>query len=126
MSLTLSAQAALKPLLHAARYPHANVLGLLVAAADGSETTEIVDALPLLHHWTALSAMAEAGLELARCHVAAQSPPRRIVGVYACNARVGDLSLGRAPLSIARAIAKRLKSSAVALVVRAALACLFG
>ena len=120
MSLTLSAEATLRPLLHAARWPHANVLGLLVAAADGSEATEIVDALPLLHHWTALSPMAEAGLELARCHVAAQSPPRRIVGVYTCNARVDDLGLGRAPLAIARAIAKSLKSPAIAVVVRVA------
>ena len=120
MSLTLSSQAYLRPLLHAARWPHATVLGLLVASADGSDVTEIVDALPLLHHWTALSPMAEAGLELARAHVAAQSPPRRIVGVYVCNARVDDLSLGRAPLAIARAIAKLLNSSAVALVVRAA------
>ena len=61
--MSFSNQAYIKPLLHAANYPSCTVIGLLLADAEAN----VVDCLPLLHHWTDLSPMLEIGLSMVRC-----------------------------------------------------------
>ena len=68
-----TAHAALIPLLHAARYPHETVIGCLLGPApapsnddeknDGHEV-RYEHAVPLLHHWTGLSAALDMGMLL--------------------------------------------------------------
>lgn len=118
-NVSLSEPAYLKPLLHAARWPSDSVLGLLIASSTNAD--EIIDAIPLLHHWTTLTPAAEAGIEIARRHLAAPtSQGRQIVGVYAANARADDVSIGIAQMGIAKALSRTAKRPAVALVVRSA------
>lgn len=60
---TLSHQAYLKIIFHAAKHPHKPVNGVLL----GKQTEKSVlvsDAVPLLHLWTSLSPMMEIGLDL--------------------------------------------------------------
>ena len=56
-----------KIICHALKYPHKTVNGLLLGhqPAPGA-TVEIVDAVPLQHHWTNLSPMMEVGLGMVR------------------------------------------------------------
>lgn len=65
---TFSAHAALIPLLHAARYPHETVIGCLLGPAPLAEASEheirYEHAIPLLHHWTGLSAAIEMAMLL--------------------------------------------------------------
>lgn len=73
---TFSAHAALIPLLHAAKYPHETVIGCLLGPAvvsqaaptsnDENQEREIryEHAVPLLHHWTGLSAAIEMAMVL--------------------------------------------------------------
>ena len=59
-----------KIVLHALKYPHQTVNGVLLGSTSTPGTTvSIVDAVPLQHHWTNLSPMMEVGLGLVR------SPP---------------------------------------------------
>lgn len=57
------------PLLHAAKYPHAQVCGVLVGevnAKDGS--LHVVSGMPLFHHWTTLTPMLEVALRQVNAH----------------------------------------------------------
>lgn len=68
-SHTFSAHAALIPLLHATRYPHETVIGCLLGPAPTSSDNtarevQYEHAVPLLHHWTGLSAAIEMALTL--------------------------------------------------------------
>jgi len=91
-SYTLSHLAYLKLVLHAAKYPHATVNGvLLTSSAPSSKTVLISDAVPLLHHWTTLSPMMEIGLDLAGTH--ADDNNARLVGYYEASDRTSDTSL---------------------------------
>ena len=52
---------------HAAKHPHKPVNGVLIGKQDpprAGGAVSIVDAIPLLHHWTSLSPMMEIGLDL--------------------------------------------------------------
>jgi hypothetical protein len=62
---SLDSLAYLKVILHAAKYPASTVTGLLVGTVTANKVT-VQDAIPLLHHWTPLSPMMEAGLQLVR------------------------------------------------------------
>ena len=64
ISYTVSERAYVKILLHAAKYPHKPVNGVLVGKDAGSGAVQIVDSIPLLHHWTGLSPSMEIGLDL--------------------------------------------------------------
>ena len=64
----LSGPAFRKIVYHAAKYPSATVMGLLVGTFG--KTVQVTDVIPLAHHWTTLSPMAEAGLALVRAHLA--------------------------------------------------------
>lgn len=55
-----------KIILHALKYPHQTVNGVLLGSPPSSDCVTIVDAVPLQHHWTNLTPMMEVGLELVR------------------------------------------------------------
>ena len=55
-----------KIILHALKYPHQNVNGVLIGSTHPSGAVVISDAVPLQHHWTNLSPMMEVGLGMVR------------------------------------------------------------
>lgn len=65
-SYSVADKAYLKIFFHVAKHPHKQVNGVLVGQQTASGVVEIVDAIPLLHHWTNLSPMMEIGLDLVR------------------------------------------------------------
>ena len=89
------APASLLPLLHAARYPSSTVLGCLLISSSSSEssssdsdTVEFVHAIPLLHHWTALSFAIELGLTLVEEYAAYKG--YALAGLYFANEGIGS------------------------------------
>ncbi|WVQ80174.1 hypothetical protein IAT38_002279 [Cryptococcus sp. DSM 104549] len=87
------------PILHAAAHPSSTVLGVFLSSSPVSSTSiSIEDALPLLHVYTALSPMMEAGLSLAEEY--AKGKGMRVVGLYVARedegglGRVGERVLG--------------------------------
>ena len=62
----LSPRAFIKPLLHAAKYPHCSVNGLFLAEAnkqkDGKTSLQIKDSIPLFHSNLTLAPMMEVAL----------------------------------------------------------------
>lgn len=64
LKLILSHRAYLSMLLHAAKYPHKNVNGVILGEASSIGEIQGVRTIPLLHHWTSLSPMMEIGLDL--------------------------------------------------------------
>ena len=62
-----------KLILHALKYPHQTVNGVLLGTLSQSvgQTVDIVDAIPLQHHWTNLSPMMEVGLGLVHSTISA-------------------------------------------------------
>lgn len=71
----ISARAYVKMCLHAARYPHAAVNGLLLAPAPQSgECLCLTDCVPLFHSHLALSVMLEVALNQVRLLHAHQPP----------------------------------------------------
>lgn len=79
MSLKLTTQAYCKMLLHAAKYPHRAVNGLLVAEKHKKDSTRnsvlCVDCVPLFHGALALAPMLEVALTLVR----------RFFNKFSCN-----------------------------------------
>ena len=65
-SYSLSSRAYTKIALHAAKYPASTLLGLLIGKASPSSPQNVVieDVVPLLHKWTTLSPITEAGSAL--------------------------------------------------------------
>lgn len=74
MSYTVSDLAYTKIILHALKHPHQPVNGVLLGSIPSSSAVEIVDTIPLLHHWTSLSPMMEIGLDLVRVLSLTQLP----------------------------------------------------
>ena len=65
VSYTITHEAYLKIIFHAAKHPHLPVNGVLLGKPNGSDQVVVAeDAIPLLHHWTSLSPMMEIGLDL--------------------------------------------------------------
>ncbi|KAI0312662.1 hypothetical protein OF83DRAFT_1066832 [Amylostereum chailletii] len=81
-SYALTDLAYTKMVAHALKHPHARVNGVLLGSAKGKEV-EIVDTIPLLHHWTSLSPMMEIGLEMAKGH--AEGRGLAVVGYYTAS-----------------------------------------
>ncbi|BGP44868.1 hypothetical protein JCM10450v2_000683 [Rhodotorula kratochvilovae] len=115
-SYTLSALAYLKLVLHAAAYPSSTVVGVLLGTVDdaGTGACTVSDAVPLLHHWTALSPAMESGLALAEIH--ARKEGRVFLGLYVANSRLGDVSVPHGVQRAADAV-RRERSEAVVLVI---------
>lgn len=89
MPIQLTSQAYCKMLLHAAKYPHCAVNGLLVAEKtkekkrDGaSEPVLCVDCVPLFHGTLALAPMLEVALTLVR--LTHSFPALHLVGFFKC------------------------------------------
>ncbi|KAJ7677476.1 hypothetical protein B0H17DRAFT_944892 [Mycena rosella] len=102
---SVSAQAYFKIFFHAAKHPQSSVNGVLLGKEEPAGTVNIVDAIPLLHHWTSLSPMMEIGLDLAGRH--ADSAGLKLVGYYQACERVDDTAL--AP--VGERVAGKLKDS---------------
>ncbi|KAG8746458.1 hypothetical protein FRC10_004897 [Ceratobasidium sp. 414] len=87
---TISHKAYTKVIVHAAKYPHAPVNGVLIGRPTPSDGGSVVveDAIPLLHQWTSLSPMMEIGLDLARTH--AESMGMNLLGYYQATQRLDD------------------------------------
>lgn len=61
--VTMNAKAYSKIILHATKYPHCSVNGVLLAKASGNKSkVEYVDAVPLFHISLNLTPMAEVAL----------------------------------------------------------------
>ncbi|GAA5949606.1 hypothetical protein JCM3765_002722 [Sporobolomyces pararoseus] len=110
---TLSTRASTLPILHAAKHPTQTVCGLLIGSSS-SNSHSISDVIPLLHHWTDLSAMMEVALQLAELHVKQQG--KEIMGMYVANERIGDLAVPLGLGKVADAI-KQENSNAVVLLI---------
>ena len=67
MNYRLNDLAYTKVIFHALKYPDKTVNGLLLGHRPAPDALiEIVDAVPLQHHWTNLSPMMEVGLGMVR------------------------------------------------------------
>ncbi|KAJ7134785.1 hypothetical protein C8R44DRAFT_610153 [Mycena epipterygia] len=111
---SVSPQAYFKVFFHAAKHPQSSVNGVLLGKEEPSGKVNIVDAIPLLHHWTSLSPMMEIGLDLAGRH--AESTGLKLVGYYQACERIDDTAL--AP--VGERVAGKLKDGfkdAIALVI---------
>uniref|UniRef100_A0AC11DGF8 ER membrane protein complex subunit 9 n=1 Tax=Ovis aries TaxID=9940 RepID=A0AC11DGF8_SHEEP len=87
----ISARAYVKMSLHAARYPHAAVNGLLLAPAPRSgECLCLTDCVPLFHSHLALSVMLEVALN--QVDVWGAQAGLVVAGYYHANAAVDDQS----------------------------------
>lgn len=61
----LSHQAYIKIVLHAAKNQHKAVNGVLLGLESGGDV-DILDTIPLLHHWPLLLASLDIGLDIVR------------------------------------------------------------
>ncbi|KAJ2943562.1 hypothetical protein O0L34_g16671 [Tuta absoluta] len=114
VSFEVSAYA--KIILHAAKYPHSAVNGLLLADAtsirDGAknQSLDIVDCVPLFHHSHNLSPMAE--VALTQIEAVAQADNRVIAGYYAACENFRDNTVEKCPgLKIAEKIVEYFPSA---------------
>ncbi|KAK0519053.1 hypothetical protein OC834_007513, partial [Tilletia horrida] len=114
-SISVSAQAYAKIVLHSAKYPASTVRGLLIgragaaaAAAAAQVDVDVLDIIPLVHHWTDLAPATEIGCALAQAHLASPSSTcagASIVGLYEAPALMGVREPSRAGVKLARKIA---------------------
>lgn len=82
--------------LHAAKYPHCAVNGLLLASAkDASNNIEIIDVMPLFHQNLHLTPMAE--IALVQSEALAAALDLQIAGYYAACELFQDNSIDKAP-----------------------------
>lgn len=92
----ISSRAYSKMVLHAAKYPHCAVNGLLLASAkDSSNNVEIVDVMPLFHQNLHLSPMAE--IALVQTEALAAANDLQIAGYYAACELFQDNTIEKAP-----------------------------
>ncbi|KAG0141458.1 hypothetical protein CROQUDRAFT_68260 [Cronartium quercuum f. sp. fusiforme G11] len=102
-TFTLSNKSATKSILHATKYSHSTVIGLLLGNLDEeTKTISISDVIPLIHHWSDLSPILEAGLNIANEY--AVSIGLIIVGTYIAKERIDDTSLDFVSKSINQSI----------------------
>ncbi|XP_047516928.1 ER membrane protein complex subunit 8/9 homolog [Pieris napi] len=119
--VTFTTSAYAKMILHAAKYPHCAINGILLA--DGSKVKDdaknpdldIVDAMPLFHHSHNLTPMAE--VALTQIDNMAQTDNRIIVGYYAACENYNDSSVEKCPSTkIAEKIAEFFPSALFAVI----------
>ncbi|KAK3930792.1 ER membrane protein complex subunit 8/9-like protein [Frankliniella fusca] len=103
--VSLSARAYCKMILHAAKYPHCAVNGLLLGRIN-KERDELVvmDAVPLFHICLQVSPMAE--IALTQVDQVAANSDLTIAGYYVANENISDVSVDRAANRIADKIAE--------------------
>ncbi|KAI8425964.1 hypothetical protein MSG28_004952 [Choristoneura fumiferana] len=114
--VSLETTAYAKIILHAAKYPHCAVNGVLLADAtkirDGAKNQDldIVDTVPLFHHSHYLSPMAE--IALTQIESVAQANNRIIAGYYAACENFRDNTVEKCPgQKIAEKIAEHFPSA---------------
>ncbi|PZC78742.1 ER membrane protein complex subunit 8/9 homolog [Helicoverpa armigera] len=114
--VSLETAAYAKIILHAAKYPHCAVNGVLLADAtkirDGAKNQDldIVDTVPLFHHSHYLSPMAE--IALTQIETVAQTDNRVIAGYYAACENFKDNTVEKCPgQKIAEKIAEHFPSA---------------
>uniref|UniRef100_G1SIG8 ER membrane protein complex subunit 9 n=2 Tax=Oryctolagus cuniculus TaxID=9986 RepID=G1SIG8_RABIT len=101
----ISARAYVKMCLHAARYPHAAVNGLLLAPSPSAgECLCLTDCVPLFHSHLALAVMLEVALN--QVDVWGARAGLVVAGYYHANAALDDQSPGPLALKIAGRIAE--------------------
>lgn len=92
----ISARAYSKMVLHAAKYPHCAVNGLLLASAkDSSNNIDIIDVMPLFHQNLHLTPMAE--IALVQTEALAAANDLQIAGYYAACELFQDNTIDKAP-----------------------------
>lgn len=92
----ISSRAYSKMVLHAAKYPHCAINGLLLASGkDSSNNIEIIDVMPLFHQNLHLSPMAE--IALVQTEALAASEDLQIAGYYAACELFQDNTIDKAP-----------------------------
>ncbi|ETN64480.1 hypothetical protein AND_003779 [Anopheles darlingi] len=102
-----------KIMLHAAKYPHLAVNGLLLA--ETGKPGVIVDAVPLFHQCLHVSPMAE--VALVQVEAKASRANRQIVGYYVGSENFADNRFERAPgIRIADKIAENCSNACVAVI----------
>ncbi|KAK9813344.1 hypothetical protein WJX73_001519 [Symbiochloris irregularis] len=117
---TLQENAALKILLHAAKYPSAAVNGVLLGTVAQSESdlsaVTIVDAVPLFHTFLSLSPMLETALVQVASYAKQQGFGLQVVGYYHANASLLDKDLSPTARKIADKVHQRQPASCTILV----------
>jgi len=89
MKFTFSVKAYLKILLHACKYPHKAVNGVLLSGSIGSSNDNlIVDAIPLFHQCLGLAPMLE--VALAQIDAYCRGNKLHIAGYYQANEHFND------------------------------------
>ena len=118
-TITVSPLAYKKLILHTAKYPTARVLGFLLADATDSSSSsasvQIVDSIPLSHHWTALAPMAEVALSLAMSYASTKN--LSVVGLYEAPELIAVRSTSQQANKLADKIAVLANREAVLLLV---------
>ena len=104
MKYSISHEAHAKVLLHALRYPHAAVNGILLGRRP-SESIEIEDALALFHTQLCVSGLLEAALAQAESYGKARG--LEVVGLYHANEHGKDAGLGPLPRRMGNAVCGR-------------------
>lgn len=69
MKVTLSTQAYSKILLHACKYPHKAVCGVVLAGKNCVSNVEVTDAVPMFHLGLGLAPMMEVALTQVCCNL---------------------------------------------------------
>lgn len=103
--VTINAKAYCKMILHAAKYPHCAINGVLLGRVN-KETDELVltDAVPLFHICLQVSPMAE--IALTQVDQVAANEDLAIAGYYVANEIISDLSTEKAANRIADKVAE--------------------
>ncbi|XP_014242983.1 ER membrane protein complex subunit 8 [Cimex lectularius] len=92
-----------KIILHAAKYPHCAINGIMLADADVKESKSkplvIVDVVPLFHLCLHLTPMAE--LALTQVDTVSKALGQRMAGYYTANESLHDMSLEKPATKVA-------------------------
>lgn len=107
MKVCISARAYSKILLHASKYPHKAVCGVVIAKenADSANNINVVDALPLFHLCLGLAPMMEVALTQVDAYC--KSNGLQVVGYYQANESLNNNS----PDAFAYKIAEKLQDN---------------
>ncbi|ORY95795.1 hypothetical protein BCR43DRAFT_459701 [Syncephalastrum racemosum] len=103
-AITVTADAYALPLLHAAKYPHEQVCGVLLGEVTPQGAIHLKTGIPLFHHWTSLTPMLEVALRQADLYAAGKQ--LHVVGWYQANADERDSNLHETAIRVANTIRK--------------------
>uniref|UniRef100_A0A0K8TR42 MPN domain-containing protein n=1 Tax=Tabanus bromius TaxID=304241 RepID=A0A0K8TR42_TABBR len=106
----------IKMILHAAKYPHCSINGVLLASKDSSKgKTRIIDAVPLFHQCLHVSPMAE--IALIQIEAFAAERNLYIAGYYAASENFNETSIEKVPgIKIAEKIYENYSSACLIII----------